>query len=232
MSVKCSNNVVNIWYFSTNNFKKISQAESLKISYIDKVIRTLDRHHDLNTLKIIEKSGLSRGSVVRTLKLLRDKKIVWLKTKNDRKNNEKIYSLRRWRAVTYMVNLLAWKNARNFPNVLSRLKKEDRKIESMLPRRFDDKEIAIPSKSILQKYYGEKIKIKNLFSGFQRGIKHHFAFEFYCKACFNKGYISLLIQADENSNVCPKCGIETSFEKVMGPRSKKSQRKKPIISKN
>ncbi len=212
--------------FSTNNFKKIGQAESQKIPYINKVIQTLDRHHELNTSQIIEKSGLSRGSVVRTLKLLRDKKIVRLKTKNDRKNNEKIYSLRRWRAISYMVNLLSWKNARNFPNVLSRLKKEDRKIESILPSGFDDKEIAIPSKSILQKYYGEKTKIKNLFSGFQRGIKHHFAFEFYCKSCFNKGYISLLNLADENSNVCPKCGIETSFKKEMGPRFKKISKHK------
>jgi len=212
-------------HFSAHDFKKISQAESQKIPYIDKVIQTLDRHYELNTLQIIEKAGLSIGSVVRTLKLLRDKKIVWLKTINDRKNNEKIYSLRRWRAVMYMVNLLAWKDARNFPNVLSRLKKEDRKIKTMLPRRFDDMEIAIPSNSILQKYYGEKTKIKNLFSGLQRGIKHHFAFDFYCKSCFKEGYISLLIQADENSNVCPKCGKETPFEKVMGPKSKKRKTK-------
>jgi len=197
--------------FTTNAFQKVSQAESQKIAYIDKVIRTLDRHENLNTSEIIEESGLSRGSVIRTLDLLREKKIVWLKTKHDRQNNEKIYSLRRFRAMLYMKNLLWWKNARESEKKLEFEKKIDIETEKLLPKNFETREVF---------FYGRKVAIKDLPTSFRRGIRQAFTRGFYCIPCFNLGHVSLLVKTPDESNICPRCGQETPFEeeKRMTPR--------------
>jgi len=215
------------------NFKKITQSESQKVDFIKKVIEFLDKHEELNTTQIIKKTRLSSTSVIRTMKLLRDKEIVWMRTHNDKKNNEKIYKLRRWRAVSYMVNLLAWKNAPNFEKTLDRLKKEDTKVEKLLPENFGDNEIIVPDS--LRKLYGEKTKIKNLFSSLERGIKQGYVTNIFCKLCLEKGYLSRLKLVEEIYEVCPKCGSEKPFEEEirMTPRQYKRQRNlKRKVSKN
>jgi len=188
--------------FTTDAFQKVSQAESQKIAYIDKVIRVLDRHEKLNTSEIIEKSGLSGGSVTRTLHLLREKKIVWLKTMNER-NNEKIYSLRRFRAMLYMKNLLWWKNARKSETILEFERKMDYETEKLLPKNFETRQVI---------FYGSKVAIKDLPTPYRRGIKQGYARDFYCRSCFKKGIVSSLINPDGIHNICQKCGSETPYE--------------------
>jgi len=189
--------------FSIDDFKTVSQGESQKISYIDRVLLTLDRYEYLNTTEIINKSGLSNDSVVRTLKLLREKKIVWVKTKNNRQNNEKIYSLRRFRAMCYMSNLLWWKNARKSESILKFEKKIDSETEKLLPRNFDARKVF---------FNNRMVAIKDLPTKYKRGIRQAYSRGFYCERCFNSGYVYLLVRISEYPNVCPRCGAETPFE--------------------
>ena len=204
--------------FSIDDFKTVSQAESQKIPYIDKVLRTLDRYEHLNTIEIIEKSGLSNDSVVRTLKLLRKKKIVLVKTKNDRQNNEKIYSLRRFRAMFYMKNLLWWKNTRKSESILKFEKKLDSETEKLLPNNFDARKVFLQNHTVA---------IKDLPTRYKRGIRQAYSRGFYCEHCFNLGYVSSLVRISEYANVCPRCGAEIPFEEEerMTPRIYKRIRK-------
>jgi len=211
------------------NFKKITQSESQKVGKIKKVIEVLDKYEELNTTQIIKKTRLSSTSVTRTMKLLRDKEIVWMRTHNDKKNNEKIYKLRRFRAVSYMINLLAWKNAPNFEKTLDRLKKEDTKVEKLLQESFGENEIIVLDS--LRKLYGEKTKIKNLFSGLERGIKLAYVTDMFCKQCFNLGYVSLLVKTLENSNACSRCGAETPFEEEIKMIDRQYKRRRIVKGK-
>ena len=86
--------------------QKVSQQESQMKWSLYKVLSVLDYCGPLNTTKIHEYAYLNTISTKRSLDLLHDKKIVNLKQHHDRKNNEKIFSIKRNRAIIYLNQII------------------------------------------------------------------------------------------------------------------------------
>ena len=93
---------------------------------------------------------------------------------------------------------------------------------------MDSKILDLGSEFDHRKIYfeGKLMTVKDLPSAYRRGIKQAYFFGFYCKECFDKGKISLLIRAQEIFNVCPQCGVEISFEEEVKMKKYQYKRKK------
>ena len=184
--------------------EKITQAESQKVKQISMVLAIIDEFGPINTTNIKEKSGLSWDSVTRTLKLLQKKKIVKLTRTKQNKNNEKIYSLRRERAIVYHQNLLfhkfpiiGQKQLHKIPNFIQRWQM----IRKLLPQGWENWNIKTK--------HGEKIMkelhyIKLLMFNYVTGL--------YCYDCFEEGYVEKLKHTTDGSAFCIRKGHEFSEE--------------------
>ena len=200
-------------FFEPDEFSRFTQPESQKALYILKVLTVLDWYHELNTSAIIKKTGLSSKSVVGTLRMLRERDLV---DYNVRKkwNNEKIYSIRRLRALFYILKLIQWKFNRNFPQTYNKVKKTESIINEKFPKELENIPISLSEKwkklfpkNILPK---DNSPIKEWNTTVSYTIKTMYNRGFYCEECFKKGILSELILDNEES-ICPKCGIASKF---------------------
>lgn len=100
---------------------KVTQSESRMRYSVYKVLSTLDLCGKINTSKIQEVSGLNWTSITKTTDLLRQKRIIELEQHHDKQNNEKMYSIKRNRAVIYLdhifhhrMQLKEWKKSAKY----------------------------------------------------------------------------------------------------------------------
>jgi len=135
--------------YELDEFSHFTQPESQKALYILKVLTVLDGYHELNTSAIIEKTGLSSKSVVGTLRMLRDRGLVDYKVRK-KWNNEKIYSIRRLRALFYILKLIQWKFNRNFPQTYNKVKalEEEREGRELIHKKINEENLEWLKKEI------------------------------------------------------------------------------------
>jgi len=181
---------------------KVSQAESQKVKQISIILSTIDKFGSVNTSKIKETSGLSWDSVIRTLKLLCDKKILKMVQPKKKVNNEKIYSLHRENAVMYHENLFFHK---------MRVSEKTKGSKGRALKKWQDFKKHLPIK-----WYEEFLRIKK--SG-KENISFHqmkvLVFNYftgvYCNNCFEKGIIEKA-KYKEGIPYCSNCLEEIIFE--------------------
>jgi len=203
--------------YELDEFSHFTQPESQKALYILKVLTVLDGYHELNTSAIIEKTGLSSKSVVGTLRMLRDRGLVDYKVRK-KWNNEKIYSIRRLRALFYILKLIQWKFNRNFPQTYNKVRKTESIINEKFPKGLEDIPIILSDK--LKKFIPKNIlpkdnsPIKDWNSTVSNMIKTLYNNSLYCNECFKKGILSEPVLNNEEL-ICPKCGIASKFNEEM-----------------
>ncbi len=196
------------------NFK-VTHSESRLAKSISKIMDQLDKNGRLNTSQIKSKSNLSWNTVVNSLKILRKKKTVKIKTIKDRKNNEKIYSLDRNRAICYHEHLSQWKN-RNYYNYLDRKVKSplrrDIKIEKQLPDDWWQTEITLSKEDQKRFHVKEKKIILEMLPAVKaKRIRDEYVEGDLCFNCFENGIISKVRISYEDFGViaiCTNCGSE------------------------
>jgi len=202
---------------SLRKSEKIPQKESQKIEQISQVLFVL-YNMSMNTTQIKNKSKLSWGSVNRTMKLLREKKIVTMKQKKDKKNNEKIYTLKNNEAITYHIRLCNWKisHSKYIRNKLMESGKNNKnrlpnignlfQIRKYLPPGWRDLKIRINKKE------SEEFEIislsHNLYAPY---IMLNYVMGKYCYECFHDGFISIIVFDGFGNTFCPRCGREGKF---------------------
>ena len=192
--------------------EKVSQAESQKVKEISQVLKVIDQFGPINTKIIRKRSKLSWDSVNRTLDLFRRKKIVKVVQPRTKKNNEKIYSLVKNRAIMYYSHLLMWKNRKPFLRQLAQWRKSEntwRKIEKRLPRGWRDWEINLPSKSV-KHFNKNKLSIIHFFEWKKLMINYYAGI--YCRDCFGNGVIIQLKNLPDGISFCANCKRESYYE--------------------
>lgn len=131
---------------------------------MEKIIAILDEHGKLNTTNILKMTGLSPKSVCNTLKFFLEKDIVTLHTFQDRKNNEKIYSLKRTNAILY-IHHFHWNT---FAKTIQDVKKQSEKINMIIRGRkfayYTDEFPELVTKEIENKKIHLSTKYLNKFS--------------------------------------------------------------------
>ena len=200
-------------FFELDEFSRFTQPESQKALYILKVLTVLDWYHELNTSAIIKKTGLSPKSVVGTLKILRGRGLVDYKVKK-KWNNEKIYSIRRLRALFYILKLIQWKFNKGFQDMLNKIWEKESIINDKFPKELENIPISLSEKwkkripkNILPK---DNSPIKEWNTTVSNTIKMMYNSGLYCDECFKKGMLSEPI-LDNEELICPKCGIASKF---------------------
>ena len=183
------------------SFNKITQSESQKVKQISMILAIIDKFGPINTSQIQKKSGLSWDSVTRTLRLLHKKKIVKLKQPKQNKNNEKIYSLVRNRAIKYHTNLLFWKDwqiekkrLQKTPNFLQLW----HKIKKRLPDGWENFSLKTKQGEKMMK---ELHEMKLLMFNYLTGV--------YCYDCFENGFVAKKKYTTDGLSICTGCGKET-----------------------
>lgn len=193
---------------------KITQAESQMVDSILKVLQAIDTFGKLNTTSILTCTGLYPNTVRRVMNLLMKKNIVHLQTREDRKNNEKIYSLKRTRAIIYINHIISQKNKIYliFKKIADHENRTGKLFQS-LGDEFTEKEIMIPED--LQKKYNKKYKnpisINDLPYLLGKEIIYKYTNNYFCHYCFDDGTISNLEVIDD-VEICKKCGREIPYE--------------------
>jgi len=174
----------------------------------------LDWHKELNTTDIISKSGLSPKSVVGTLRILRERGLVDFRIKK-KWNNEKIYSIRRFKSLFFMRKLLQWKFNRRSQWMQEEIKEFENKINDNFPKELENIPITLSDKwrklipkQILPK---DNSPLKEWNSAASNTIKILYNCGFYCDQCFKKGRLAELI-SDHEHFVCQKCGKESDYQ--------------------
>ena len=199
-------------------FETFGQPESQKAFSSLKIITTLDWYEGLNTSQIKQKSKLSWKSVCGTLKLLRKRGLVDIQTKKDNKNNEKIYHLRRFRALSYLLYLIRWKFFKNQKDIEKILKNQDKRVTNF-PKELENITLEVNSYSWSKienkKKSRYKLQLSKMNKVLARSIKSLYLEQIICKLCFKKGMICMLEQTNNVELCCKKCGaIEKFNEKV------------------
>lgn len=215
---------------SLREHDKIPQRESQKIIHISQVLFTLYENKSMNTSQIKKESGLSVGSINRTMKLLREKRVVTMKQKKDKMNNEKIYKLKKNEAIAYHTKLWNWKrgHSKNIHEKYSKINKNEKffsifhkdwfLIRKQLPSGWRDWEIKIKKKNSNE---FERINLsRNLYGPY---IMLNYTMGKYCYSCFNEEFISKIEFDDDGKSVCRKCGREGEFVDEM-PRFRMRKR--------
>lgn len=203
------------------NFK-VTHSESRLAKSISKIMYTLDKNDKLNTSQIKVNSTLSWDSVIKSLKILYKKKSVKIKTIKDRKNNEKIYSLNRNRAICYHEHLSGWKNKFDHvyldKTIKNSIEKED-KIEKKLPEGWWKKKITLSKNDQKRFQINEnEVILENLPVLPARRIRNEYQSRNLCFECFEKGIISKVIPSSEDSGTimtCMNCGEEKQYDDEM-----------------
>jgi len=181
---------------------------------IQRIVKILDEYGELNTSQIKFKTGLSWTSVTRTLKLFTRRNIVKVKTRDNKKNNEKIYSLQRERAIFY-VNQLSSQKHPFFSKDMKKSLKYAKLLEKEYQKGLDEHEINLSEKA--KKEYGidkSRIKIQELPFGVANMLMINYSNGFYCFDCFEKGNVSQLQRVEEYVSVCHLCGKETPYQDI------------------
>lgn len=196
------------------NFK-VTHSESRLAKSISKIMDLLDKNGKLNTSQIKRESKLSWDSVIKSLKILYKKKTVKIITIRDRKNNEKIYSLDRNRAICYHEHIFQWKNKNYYQYLNKKMTyplERDIKIEKQLPEKWWQTEITFSKEDQKQFHVKEnKIMLEMLPVVIARGIRDEYVEGDLCFDCFENGNISrvkIIYEGDGEMAVCPKCGSE------------------------
>jgi len=192
--------------------EKVTQAESQKVKQISQILKIIDHYCPINTSDIKKRTRLSWDSVNRTLNLFKRKKIVKVMQHKNKKNNEKIYSLVKNRAIMYYTHLLMWKNQKQ---IFMQLKKSEsfenawRKIEKRLPKGWRDWEIDLPPKSV-KRFNKNKLSIVHFFK-WKKLMINYFA-GIYCRDCFENGIIIGLKNLPDGTSFCVNCKKESYYE--------------------
>lgn len=181
---------------------------------IERIVKILDEYGELNTSQIKYKTGLSWASVIRTLRLFIDRNVVKMKTRKDRRNNEKIYSLKRDRAIFYV----SWLQSQKYP-LFSKDVRKSLKYATVLEKEYtqglEQHEINLSEKA--QKEFGvdrSRIKIHDLPYGTASILMVNYSNGFYCFDCFEKGNVTELKRIEDDMSVCPLCGKETPYHDI------------------
>lgn len=184
---------------------KPSRSESQMKNTLLKVMKFLDKNELVNTSSIHNDAMINWSSLGKSLKFLLEKQIVSMNQNHDKKNNEKLFSLNKNRAVVYgdhlinyKMNLSNWKDQREIIKELyKRLEKfpEDfldwwmyftpetakkKRIKYLPARDFFSK------KDNKTKIKGAYIQIKSLSNKEIDIIFRDFCNKHYCPNCFKK----------------------------------------------
>ena len=192
--------------------EKVSQAESQKVKQISQILKIIDYYGPINTTDIKKRSKLSWDSVIRTLNLFRRKKIVKVVQCRNKKNNEKIYSLVKNRAIMYYSHLFIWRNSKPLLRQLTKSKNSEkawRKIEKRLPIGWRDWEINLPPKSV-KRFNKNKLSIIHFFEWKKFMINYYGGM--YCRDCFENGAIIRLKNLPDGTSFCVNCKKESYYE--------------------
>lgn len=191
---------------------KVTHSESCLVKSISKIMNVLDKNGKLNTSQIKIKSKLSWNSVINSLKILRKKRIIKLKTIQDKKNNEKIYSLDRNRAVCYHEHLSRWKNRDYFEDLNRKMHnpiKADIKIEKTLPSDWWNTELTFNNENQKRFLVKEKSIIEDLSIHKARRLRDEYLGGDLCYDCFENGNYSKVKSILKDDIVyCMTCGKE------------------------
>jgi len=201
----------------------VIRGSIIKEGSIEKMLKALDEFGELNTTQLKTKTGLSWTSVIRTINLFKKRNIINVRTNGDRKNNEKIYSLKRDRAIYYIWKLQFFKYPFIDKEIKNHMKYSDF-LEKRFPAGWEKWEINLPKEA--QKAYGidkPRAKIEELPYGVVVELLVTYSAGFYCSDCFEKGDVSRL-EHIENISVCRLCGREYPFlEEAKGIESTKGR---------
>ena len=188
--------------------KKPTQGESHQLETIQKILLALEEFGELNTSSIKLKTGLSWNSITWAMKRLREKNITVERTEQDRKNNEKLYHLRRNRAIIYINHQINWK--KTWPKWAKKFKDIHKinKIQKHYSKDLKNCVISVPD-DLRKKYDIEETtsKISDLPFYLAREIMLSYHDGYYCYDCFDKHIISEL-RRKENVTYCTTCGKE------------------------
>jgi len=201
----------------------VIRGSIIKEGSIEKVLKILDEFGELNTTQIKTKTDLSWTSVIRTLRLFKKRKIIDVKTREDRANNEKTYSLKRERAIYYLWKLQFFK----YPVIDKEVKKHisySKFLKKRFPVGWEEWEINLPKEA--QKAYKinkPRAKIGELPYRVVNELLVTYTAGFFCQDCFDKGNVSQL-QVVDNVSICRLCGREYPFvEETKGVESTKGR---------
>ena len=192
--------------------ERVTQAESQKVRQIFQILTQISESEPLNTTTIKKRSELSWDSVNRTLKILRQKKIVRVKQHSDRKNNEKFYILNNNKAMEYQKNLILWKSLDNLIKSYKRMDSDTIqhfKIDKRFPEGFNDWIISVtPNISKRIETTLGKMRIGKLPYTIARRLMIDYISGMFCYDCFEKGDVIRLEPTKDNTFLCTNCGKE------------------------
>lgn len=202
------------FYFEDLLQMRTQKEKQLRHS-IKKIIIVLLQFDELNTSQIKSKTGLYANSVNRVLKLFIEKDLVHLRTHEDRRNNEKLYTLKRDRAIFYYRNLIMYKiPIKNIVKGAYRRKKEEEARGELDEYRyypywyfhfFKDTQRKLKLNNQLLKVTDVPIDLREKIL-IQRGNGN------YCLDCMeNTGTITELRRIDDKIVVCSQCGKESQL---------------------
>jgi len=113
----------------------VSRQEKLMKKNISKVLDLLYQKGQLNTSQL-HNMGINWGSLSNVLDLLRKKKIILTRQFSDKKNNEKIYEVRKIRAIVYLDHIFNHDKILDSHNKLAAYWKSYNKILEKVPQDF------------------------------------------------------------------------------------------------
>lgn len=214
--------------------KKITQGESQKVKQIISVMSTILYYGPIKTTDIKSKTQLSWGSVIRTLKLLREKRIVRVRCLKS-KNNQKLYTLNKEKAREYRRNLLMWKyqdDDKSYEKI-QEYEKQWMDLSMRLPKGFEDFEINSPP--TLMKMLNKKstkIRIGDLPFPMNRRLMTIYQAGQICHVCFENGDLVEMKRISEDMNYCQKCGELPFTDEICIKRGRKKERRRYDVDKD
>jgi predicted transcriptional regulator len=214
--------------------KSITQSESQRVRIIEKVLFALDVHGSLKTTDLKDITGLSWNGIIHTLRLLKQKNIIKCRC-FPRKNNTKIYSIKRDRSIAYSLHLYRSKYSESWKRISSRYKKQSKDASTdVLKRQFIDtyfpyfidhiikdlKAVKARDSHLLKTFPKDlldkdlhiqvdgtrkRIEIGNLPYYEARKIMNNWFLGRYCLGCLEKGLIYPVI-LNGDERWCTNCG--------------------------
>jgi len=210
------------YYKSISDILKepVSRREKLMKKNISKVLNLLYQKGQLSTTQL-HNIGINWGSLSNVLDLLHKKKIVLMRQFNDKNNNEKIYQIRKIRAIVYLDHIFNYAEKLDSHNKLAAYWKSYNKILDKVPQDFLSWKIFATSKMKRElgiERYGSLIgslpaeKVVKILENYVDG--------YYCKNCQEeqkrksqkqkrKFIVLTSMRLTENYGIqCEKCGAE------------------------
>ena len=199
--------------------KPVKKKEKLMKKNIAKVLNLLYKYGRLNTIQL-HNYGINWDSLTKVLSLLRKKKIILLRQFHNKQNNEKIYQIRKIRAIVYLDHIFNYDKNIGSHNKLVAYSNSYNKFLDKVPQDFLSWRIfATPKlrKSLSIERNG--CLIGNLPSEKTIQILDRYNYENFCINCQNEKKKKLGKQRrkflfltemmfNENRIQCMKCGSE------------------------